>query len=130
MRHKCDGVHGVAADLASNDVLDQWLLRNVSTMHHICSTCKMGPESDALAVVDQYGRVHGLAGLLVVDASILPDCPRANTNVVTMMLGEHIADGIRLGLEALVMYLSRLCLSTPFGCGGVCLGCNTGATWR
>ena len=63
MRHKCDGVHGVAADLASNDVLDQWLLRNVSTMHHICSTCKMGPESDALAVVDQYGRMHGLTGL-------------------------------------------------------------------
>ena len=56
------------------------------------------PGSDALAVGDQYGRVHGLAGLRVVDASILPDCPRANTNVVTMMLGEHIADGIRLGL--------------------------------
>jgi choline dehydrogenase len=85
------------ADLASNDALDQWLLRNVSTMHHICGTCKMGPESDALAVVDQYSRVHGLAGLHVVDASILPDCPRANTNVVTMMLGERIADEIREG---------------------------------
>jgi choline dehydrogenase-like flavoprotein len=67
-------------------------------MHHICGTCKMGPESDALAVVDQYGRVHSLAGLRVVDASILPDCPRANTNVVTMMLGERIADTIRQGL--------------------------------
>ena len=51
-----------------------------------------------LAVVDQDGRVHGPAGLRVMDASILPDCPRANTNVVTMMLGEHIADGLRLGL--------------------------------
>lgn len=39
------------ADLASNDALDQWLLRNVSTMHHISGTCKMGPVSDALAVV-------------------------------------------------------------------------------
>jgi len=86
------------ADLGSNDALDQWLLRNVSTMHHICGTCKMGPVSDTLAVVDQYGHVHGLAGLRVVDASILPDCPRANTNVVTMMLGERIADEIRHGL--------------------------------
>jgi choline dehydrogenase len=85
------------ADLASNDALDQWLLHNVSTMHHISGTCKMGPGSDALAVVDQYGRVHGLAGLRVVDASILPDCPRANTNVVTMMLGERIANEIRRG---------------------------------
>ena len=97
MRHKCYGVHGVATDLASNDALDQWLLRNVSTMHHISGTCKMGPVSDALAVVDQYGRMHGLAGLRVVDASILPDCPRANTNVVTMMLGERIADRLRHG---------------------------------
>jgi hypothetical protein len=85
--------------------------------------------SAALAA-EPLGNLHGPAGLRVVDASILPDCPRTNTNVVTMMLGEHIADGIRLGLEALVMYLPRLCLSTPFGCGGVCLGCNTGATWR
>ena len=89
MRHKCDGVHSVATDLAPNGALDQWLLRNVSTMHHICRTCKMGPVSDALAVVDPHGRVHGLAGLRVVDASILPDCPRANTNVVTMMLREY-----------------------------------------
>jgi choline dehydrogenase len=85
------------ADLASNDALDQWLLRNVSTMHHVSGTCKMGPVSDALAVVDQYSHVHGLAGLRVVDASILPDCPRANTNVVTMMLGERIADGSQQG---------------------------------
>jgi choline dehydrogenase len=67
-------------------------------MHHICGTCKMGPVSNALEVVDQYGRVHGLTGLRVVDTSILPDCPRANTNVVTMMLGERIADRVRQGL--------------------------------
>ena len=58
----------------------------------------MGPESDTLAVVDQYGRVHGLTALRVVDASILPDSPRANTNVVTMMLGERMADEIRHGV--------------------------------
>jgi 5-(hydroxymethyl)furfural/furfural oxidase len=48
--------------------------------------------------MDPYGRMHGLAGLRVVDASGLPDCPRANTNVVTMMFGERIADEIWQGL--------------------------------
>jgi choline dehydrogenase len=83
------------ADLASDATLDHWLRRNVITMHHISCTCKMGPATDTMAVVDQFGQVHGLSGLRVVDASILPDCPRANTNVVTMMLGERIADVMR-----------------------------------
>jgi choline dehydrogenase-like flavoprotein len=52
----------------------------------------MGPADDPMAVVDQNGRVHGLSGLRVADASIMPDCIRANTNVTTMMIGERIAD--------------------------------------
>jgi choline dehydrogenase-like flavoprotein len=88
------------ADLASDATLDDWLRRHVITMHHISGTCKMGPAADAAAVVDQYGHVHGLSGLRVVDASILPDCPRANTNVVTMMLGERMADFMRRGDHA------------------------------
>jgi choline dehydrogenase len=87
------------ADLASDATLDQWLLRNVITMHHVSGTCKMGPASDPMAVVDQYGRVHGVTGLRLADASIMPDCPRANTNVATMMIGERIADCIRQGLK-------------------------------
>jgi 5-(hydroxymethyl)furfural/furfural oxidase len=51
-----------------------------------------------MAVVDQYGRVHGLRGLRVADASIMPDCPRANTNVATMMIAERIAACMRQGL--------------------------------
>ena len=50
-------------DLASDDALDDWMLRNVRTSHHISGTCKMGPESDRMAVVDQHGRVYGLEGL-------------------------------------------------------------------
>ena len=57
--------------------------------------CKMGPESDPMAVVDQFGRVYGVRNLRVVDASIMPDCIRANTNVTTMMIGERVADFIR-----------------------------------
>ena len=85
------------AELASDDALDEFLQREVTTGQHISCTCKMGPASDPMAVVDQYGKVHGLQGLRVVDASIMPNCVRANTNVTTMMIGEHIADFIRQG---------------------------------
>jgi choline dehydrogenase len=50
-----------------------------------------------MAVVDQYGKVHGLEGLRVADASIMPNCVRANTNVTTMMIGERVADWIKQG---------------------------------
>lgn len=86
------------AVLASDQALDAWLLHEVTTSQHISCTCKMGPASDPMAVVDQYGRVHGLDNLRVVDASIMPDCIRANTNVTTMMIGERVADFIRQGM--------------------------------
>ena len=82
-------------DLASDDALDRWLLDNVLTQHHSSGTCKMGPASDETAVVNQYGEVHGMEGLRVVDASIMPDVIRANTNVTTIMLAERIADWMR-----------------------------------
>jgi choline dehydrogenase len=86
------------ADVASDEALDAWLLREVTTSQHISCTCKMGPSSDPMAVVDQFGSVHGLEKLRVIDASIMPDCIRANTNVTTMMIGERLADCIRQGL--------------------------------
>jgi choline dehydrogenase len=85
------------AELASDEALNEYLLREVTTGQHISGTCKMGPAADPMAVVDQYGHVHGLQNLRVVDASIMPDCIRANTNVTTMMIGERIADFIRQG---------------------------------
>ncbi len=81
--------------LMTDAALDEWMMREVTTSHHSSSTCKMGPESDPMAVVDQYGKVHGIEGLRVADASIMPDCIRANTNVTTMVIGERIADFIR-----------------------------------
>ena len=83
--------------LESDEALDEWMLREVTTGHHISCTCKMGPSSDPMAVVDQYGRVHGTEALRVVDASIMPDCVRANINVTTMMIGERVAEMIRDG---------------------------------
>ena len=85
------------ADLESDDTVDAFIRRSVISGQHITGTCKMGPSSDPLAVVDQYGRVHGLEGLRVADASVMPNCVRANTNVTTMMVGERISDFIRQG---------------------------------
>ena len=82
-------------DLASDAALDAWLLRNARTCYHVSGTCKMGPSSDPMAVVDQHGRVHGVEGLRVADASIMPDVIRANTNATTLMIGERVADLIR-----------------------------------
>lgn len=84
-------------DLATDDSLDAWMLRTVSTSYHISGTCKMGPESDPMAVVDQYCRVRGVQGLRVVDASIMPDVVRANTAATTVMIAERVADFIKTG---------------------------------
>ena len=85
------------ADLASDDALDNWILRNAYTQHHIAGTCKMGPSSDPLAVVSQHGAVHGIDGLRVADASVMPDVIRANTNATTIMISERVAEFIKAG---------------------------------
>jgi choline dehydrogenase len=85
------------ADLASDQTLDQWMLREAHTFSHISCTCKMGPASDPMAVVDQYGKVYGTEGLRIVDASIMPDLVRAPINPTVLMMGERIADLILQG---------------------------------
>ncbi|MDH3444999.1 MAG: GMC family oxidoreductase [Deltaproteobacteria bacterium] len=62
---------------------------------HGAGTCKMGPHSDPMAVVDQHLRVHGVDNLWVGDASIMPTVAHANTNLTSMMIGERAADFIR-----------------------------------
>ena len=84
-------------DLASDQALDTWLQLNAGIAGHSSLTCKMGPASDAMAVVDQYCRVHGLSHLRVIDASAMPELPRANTNATIIMLAERAADFIRHG---------------------------------
>ena len=85
------------ADLETDEALDAWLHRTVRTSQHLVGTCKMGPASDPMAVVDQYGKVHGIDGLRVADASVMPDAPRANTNVSTIMIAERISEFIKEG---------------------------------
>jgi len=76
--------------LSDQSLLDQWLLHNVVTGQHTSSTCRMGPASDSLAVVDEMGHVYGTTSLQIIDSSIMPTCLRANTCAPTMMLAEHI----------------------------------------
>ena len=81
----------------NDEALDRWLLENVASQLHSCGTCKMGPARDPMAVVDQHCKVHGIKGLRVVDASIMPSIIRANTNATVIMAAEKIADDIRDG---------------------------------
>ena len=90
------GLTGPTPDEAAIDeALETWLLRNTQSMGHISGTCKMGPDSDPMAVVDQALRVHGVEGLRVADCSIMPDCVRANTNATAIMIGERVAEFVK-----------------------------------
>jgi 5-(hydroxymethyl)furfural/furfural oxidase len=74
-----------------DDALADYVRNNVAGTFHVCGTCRMGRPDDPDAVVDNGGRVRGLSGLRVVDASIMPAIPRGNTNIPTIMLAEKVA---------------------------------------
>ncbi|MGH7154757.1 MAG: GMC family oxidoreductase [Acetobacteraceae bacterium] len=84
----------------TDDALLDFARRYGSTSYHLIGTARMGPASDPSAVVDDRLRVHGMEALRVVDASIMPVMPSANTYASTMMIAEKAADMIR-GKEAL-----------------------------
>jgi len=83
------------AELAADDAaLAEHIRENVAGTFHPVGTCRMGAAGDRDAVVDPFGRVRGIGGLRVVDASIMPTVPRGNTNIPTIMVAEKIAAGI------------------------------------
>ncbi len=89
---------GVSSD---EEILD--FIRGIgTTAFHLMGSCRMGPAGDPMAVVDDRLRVHGIEGLRVADASIMPMMPSANTNASTLMIGEKASDLIlgRSPLEA------------------------------
>ena len=79
---------------SSRDEFRRLVKERVRTTFHPSSTCRMGPASDPGAVVDHAGRVHGLDGLRVVDASIFPTSPRANIHFTVVAVAEKLADAI------------------------------------
>jgi 5-(hydroxymethyl)furfural/furfural oxidase len=77
-----------------DSALDEFVQNGVSGMAHHAGTCRMGRTDDPLAVTDTAGRVIGVDGLRVVDASVMPWVPRGNTNIPTIMVAEKMADAI------------------------------------
>jgi 5-(hydroxymethyl)furfural/furfural oxidase len=80
------------ATLAQDDAaLAEHIRQNVAGTFHPVGTCRMGAANDRDAVTDTAGRVRGIAGLRVIDASIMPTAPRGNTNIPTIMLAEKVS---------------------------------------
>ena len=80
--------------LEDADALEAFVRKAAVGVWHASCTCRMGRNDDPMAVTDNQGRVHGAQGLRVVDASIMPCVPCANTNFPTLMTSEKIADTI------------------------------------
>ena len=83
------------ADVQTDAEIDAWIKRSAETIYHPVGTCRMGAAGDPMAVVDADCKVQGVAGLRVVDASVMPTLVGGNTNAPTIMIAEKIADSIR-----------------------------------
>lgn len=100
-----ESVFGTLADrkvdltalVKDDDALAEHIRQNIAGMFHVAGTCRMGADNDPDAVVNAAGRVRGFDGLRVIDSSIMPTVPRANTNIPTIMIAEKISDAIAAG---------------------------------
>lgn len=86
-----------AATIADDASLDDLIARRVQTAHHPMGTARMGAGGDVASVVDPGLSVHGVTGLSVADASVIPVCVRANTHLTCLMIGELAADRLASG---------------------------------
>lgn len=90
------GLTGRSMDEALSDAeLDDWLFSECGDAQHASGTCRMGAADDARSVVDPQCRVLGCTGLRVIDASIMPEVPRANTHLTTVAIAERMADRLK-----------------------------------
>ncbi len=78
-------------DVANPDALDRWMRASVFDTYHPVGSCRMGALDDPRSVVDPDCSVIGIAGLRAIDASIMPEIPRANIHLACVMIGEHAA---------------------------------------
>ena len=98
-----DLIHGVelapGEDIDDDDIdgLARSIRARVGTYHHPVGTCAMGSSPVDGAVVDSQGKVHGVDGVWVADASVMPTIPSANTNMATMLLAERISQWLLKG---------------------------------
>jgi len=95
------GITEPAADILADDgLLDDWLRSRLGTALHLSGTAKVGPAENPEAVVDPYGRVHGVQGLRVADTSMLPAVPLRGPAATAVMIGEFIAHHVNAGTRA------------------------------
>jgi choline dehydrogenase len=88
-------IHPATDILNNDDALDVWMRQTVGSARHVSGTCKMGPDTDPMAVVDQHCRVKGVSGLWVADASVMPRVPRSGgAHATVIMIGERVVDWI------------------------------------
>ena len=80
--------------MEDEEALEAFIRKATIGVWHASCSCRMGADGDPMAVVDPAGRVRGVAGLRVVDASVFPVVPSANTNFPTLMTAEKMADAI------------------------------------
>jgi len=86
------GTTRLPIDAVTDDAaIDAWLMAEAADAQHAAGTCRMGATEDPGAVVDPECRVRGFEGLRVIDASIMPTVPRANTHLPTVAIAEHMA---------------------------------------
>jgi choline dehydrogenase len=91
----CKEFYGSLIQPGPDDDWGRFARATYDSYHHGVGTCKMGPASDKMAVVDQRLRVHGMQNLWVGDASIMPVVSRANTNLTSIMIGERLSDFVQ-----------------------------------
>ncbi len=87
-------------NITSDEAIDEWVKQNVESAYHPSCGCKMGADTDPMAVLDEECRVRGISQLRVVDSSVFPTIPNGNLNAPTIMVAERAADMI-LGSELL-----------------------------
>ena len=90
----CGREESPGEDIRTDAEIDAWIRDTAETIYHPVGTCRMGRAGDPLAVVDGSLKVQALAGLRVVDASVMPTLVGGNTNAPTMMIAEKAADMI------------------------------------
>jgi 5-(hydroxymethyl)furfural/furfural oxidase len=81
--------------LINENALRSFLRRRAQLQYHVCGTCRMGQPGDPDAVVDSSGKIHGMRGLRVVDASIFPTIPRGYPHFIVIMTAEKMADAVK-----------------------------------
>jgi 5-(hydroxymethyl)furfural/furfural oxidase len=94
LRMLTGGAASISRLVADDEALSDHIRENVAGTFHVCGTCRMGQRDDPRSVVDSTGGVHGVGGLRIADASVMPTVPRGNTNIPTIMIAEKLASAL------------------------------------